>query len=119
MAQDIFRLDGKTAFVSGSRGHLGAAMTRALAGAGAHVIVNGRDAAALEAFAAISAPRAFRWRRPHSTPMMSGKIRAFFGGLKRLDVLVNNIGFMQAKPFAQLEPGRFRRHLCRHRDHRL
>ena len=34
MAQDLFRLDGKTAFVSGSRGHLGAAMARALAEAG-------------------------------------------------------------------------------------
>ena len=42
-----FRLDGKTAFVSGSRGHLGAAMTRALGQAGAHVILNGRDDAAL------------------------------------------------------------------------
>ena len=39
MAQQLFRLDGKTAFVSGSRGHLGAAMTRALCEAGAHVIV--------------------------------------------------------------------------------
>ena len=43
MAQNLFRLDGKIAFVSGSRGHLGQAMARALAGAGAHVLVNGRD----------------------------------------------------------------------------
>jgi NAD(P)-dependent dehydrogenase (short-subunit alcohol dehydrogenase family) len=32
-----------------------------------------------------------------------GKSRTFFSGLKRLDVLVNNVGFMQAKTFAQLE----------------
>jgi gluconate 5-dehydrogenase len=52
MAQHLFRLDGKTAFVSGSRGHLGAVMTRALCAAGAHVIVNGRDDAALALFEA-------------------------------------------------------------------
>ena len=49
-AHQIFRLDGRTAFVSAARGHLGAAMTRALAEAGAHVIVNGRDDAELAAF---------------------------------------------------------------------
>jgi len=49
MPQQLFRLDGRTAFVSAARGHLGQAMTRALAGAGAHVIVNGRDDRALAA----------------------------------------------------------------------
>jgi NAD(P)-dependent dehydrogenase (short-subunit alcohol dehydrogenase family) len=52
----MFRLDGKTAFVYGSRGHLGQAITLALARAGAHVLLNGRDAAALDRFAAISDP---------------------------------------------------------------
>ena len=46
-SQTLFRLDGRVAFISAARGHLGQAMTRALAGAGAHVIVNGRDDAAL------------------------------------------------------------------------
>ena len=46
----LFRLDGRTAFVSAARGHLGAAMTRALAEAGAHVIVNGRDDVQLAVF---------------------------------------------------------------------
>ena len=47
MAQHLFRLDGKIAFVSGARGHLGRAMVQALGAAGAHVIVNGRDDVAL------------------------------------------------------------------------
>ena len=34
-------------------------------------------------------------------------IRDYFGRLKRLDVLVNNIGFMQAKSFADLAPQDF------------
>jgi NAD(P)-dependent dehydrogenase (short-subunit alcohol dehydrogenase family) len=35
------------------------------------------------------------------------QIRGFFGGLKRLDVLVNNIGFLEAKSFAELQPADF------------
>jgi NAD(P)-dependent dehydrogenase (short-subunit alcohol dehydrogenase family) len=107
MAQQLFRLDGKTAFVSGARGHLGAAMARALAEAGAHVLLNGRDVAALEnltrQFKAEGLSAEAAAFDAHDVP----SIRSFFGGLKRLDVLVNNIGFMQMKPFAALEPGDF------------
>ena len=39
---DGFRLDGKTAFVSGATGHLGRAIAVGLATAGAHVLVNSR-----------------------------------------------------------------------------
>jgi gluconate 5-dehydrogenase len=107
MTHDTFRLDGKTAFVSGSRGHLGAAMSRALAQAGAHVIVNGRDAAALDSFAGDLRAQGLSVEvapfDAHDVP----KIRTFFGGLKRLDVLVNNIGLMVGKSFSQLGPDDF------------
>ena len=49
-SEALFRLDGRVAFVSAAPGHLGSAMTRALAGAGAHVIVNARDDAKLKDF---------------------------------------------------------------------
>ncbi len=107
MAQTLFRLDGKTAFVSGSRGHLGAAMVRALAEAGAHVIVNGRDAAALDGFAAGLKAQGFSIETAAFDAHDVAKIRGFFGGLKRLDVLVNNIGFMQGKSFDALTPDDF------------
>ncbi|MEO8300530.1 MAG: SDR family oxidoreductase [Rhizomicrobium sp.] len=107
MAQNLFRLDGKTAFVSGSRGHLGAAMTWALARAGAHVIVNGRDAAALDAFAADLKSQGFSVEAAAFDAHDVAKIRSYFGGLKRLDVLVNNIGMMAGKSFAQLGPDDF------------
>jgi NAD(P)-dependent dehydrogenase (short-subunit alcohol dehydrogenase family) len=107
MARDIFRLDGKTAFVSGSRGHLGAAMTRALCQAGAHVILNGRDAAALDAFAADLRSQGFCVETASFDAHDIEKIRVFFGGLKQLDVLVNNIGLMQGKSFSQLGPDDF------------
>ncbi len=35
-----YRLEGRTAFITGAGGHLGTSMTLALAEAGAHVIVN-------------------------------------------------------------------------------
>lgn len=107
MAQDLFRLDGKTAFVSGSRGHLGAAMTWALARAGAHVIVNGRDAAALESFAGGLTSEGLSVEAAAFDAHNVADIRRFFGGLKRLDVLVNNIGMMAGKSFAQLGPDDF------------
>ena len=107
MAQDLFRLDGKTAFVSGSRGHLGSAMARALAGAGAHVIVNGRDTQALTRFAADLSAEGFSVEAAAFDAHDVATIRDYFGRLKRLDVLINNIGFMQAKSFADLAPQDF------------
>lgn len=107
MEQNLFRLDGKTAFVSGARGHLGSAMARALAGAGAHVIVNGRDSQALTAFAAGLAGEGHSVEAAAFDAHDAAAIRDFFGRLKRLDVLVNNIGFMQARSFAELAPQDF------------
>jgi len=107
MAQNLFRLEGKTAFVSGSRGHLGSAMARALAEAGAHVIVNGRDAGALQQFAAGLSGEGFSVEAAAFDAHEVEKIRDFFGRLTRLDVLVNNIGFMQGAAFADVRPQDF------------
>lgn len=105
----FFRLDGRTAFISAARGHLGAAMARALAGVGAHVIVNGRDDAKLADFerqlrAEEHSGRTRRLRRCRY------RRRPRFGGRERLDILVNNAVSMQVKSFAALGR-RLRRHL--------
>ncbi len=107
MGQNLFRLDGKTAFVSGARGHLGSAMARALAAAGAHVIVNGRDGHELTRFAADLEGEGHSVEAAAFDAHDVAAIRNFFGRLKRLDVLVNNIGFMQAKSLAELAPQDF------------
>jgi len=44
-----FRLDGRVAFLSGATGHLGRWMAEALAGAGAHVVLNARGGDRLDA----------------------------------------------------------------------
>ena len=84
-------------------------MAFALAQAGAHVIVNGRDDTALANFeqelrsAGHSAERAaFDAGEPKA-------LRAFFAGLSRLDILVNNAVSMTVKPFAELGPEDFAR----------
>jgi gluconate 5-dehydrogenase len=105
----LFRLDGRTAFVSAARGHLGQAMVRALAAAGAHVIVNGRDDAALKLFEDELRAEKLSVSRAAFDVGDAKAARAFFGGLGRLDILVNNAVSMQGKTFSALEPEDFAR----------
>ena len=101
-SQRLFRLDGRIAFVSAARGHLGGAMTRALAEAGAHVIVNGRDDTALAGFERTLRAEGLAVERAAFDASDGAALRGYFGGLKRLDILVNNAVTMTVKPFADL-----------------
>ena len=106
-SQTLFRLDGRTAFVSAARGHLGRAMTLALAGAGAHVIVNGRDDGALAIYEQELRAQGFSVERAAFDAADSAALRAFFASRARLDILVNNAVSMTVKPFAALTPEDF------------
>jgi NAD(P)-dependent dehydrogenase (short-subunit alcohol dehydrogenase family) len=103
----LFRLDDRVAFVSAARGHLGQAMTRALAAAGAHVIINGRDDAKLAQFEKELHAENFSVSRAAFDVTDLKALRTFLGGLKRLDVLVNNAVAMQVKEFSALAPADF------------
>lgn len=85
-----FRLDGRTIFLSGAAGHLGRAIAFAFAGAGAHVILNGRTRATLEAtadeIAAAGGAASVAVFDVTDRPAAD----AFLGGLPRLDTLINN-----------------------------
>ena len=90
----MFRLDGRVAFLSGATGLLGRPMAKALASAGAHVVLNGRTQDALEAFvtelksAGLSASVAcFDVTDETAVRRHIGLIGEQHG---RLDVLVNN-----------------------------
>jgi 2-keto-3-deoxy-L-fuconate dehydrogenase len=83
-----FRLDGRTALVTGGASGIGEATCRALAGAGASVIIADVDRARADALAA-ELPRSSVL--PLDITDEAG-VRDVFGKLARLDILVNNAG---------------------------
>lgn len=88
-ASDRFRLDTRTAFVSGVGGHLGRVMARALAEAGAHVILNGRAPGPLEALHDTLRADDLSTEIAAFDIRDSSALKACLGGRARLDVLVN------------------------------
>lgn len=98
------QLRGKTAFISGSTGGIGAAIARTLAAAGARVIVNGRsDQAVSDAVAEL--------RRRHPDAGHDGIVADFadpasverlLGDLGDVDILVNNVGQFGLAEFASI-----------------
>lgn len=107
MTQNLFRLDGAVAFVSGAAGHLGQPMVRALAQAGAHVIINGRDETRLASFSSQLKAEGYSCECAAFDMADIDAVRAYFSALPRLDCLVNNAISMTPKPFAALEPADF------------
>lgn len=91
-----FRLDGRLALVTGSARGLGLSMVRALAQAGATVLVNGRDAEAvyaavkgLRAQGALAHPAVFDIAQADSTAKTLQELKQRHGPLH---ILVNNVG---------------------------
>src|SRR6267154_3393221 len=98
------RLNGKVALVTGSTAGIGFAIAKSLAKEGAHVFVNGRTQPRVdEAVASI---------RRHAAGAKVEGITADFSGatgantviakLPTVDVLVNNVGIFEPKPFAEI-----------------
>src|SRR5262245_3214175 len=89
----LFRLDGRTVFVSGAAGHLGQAMVRGFLSQGARVILNGRQASRLDAFRAKLRQENYD---PDAIAICAFDVRdeaavaACLANLPRLDVVVNN-----------------------------
>jgi len=98
------KLRGKVALVTGSTAGIGFAIARSLAVEGAHVYVNGRTQKRVDA-----AIRAIRTSAPlakvdgivadFSGP---GGAEAVIAKLPEVDVLVNNVGIFEPKPFAEI-----------------
>lgn len=103
MSTSLFSLDGRIALVTGSGQGIGLAIAEGLSDAGATVILNGRDAAKLDAArAALSADgrkvfaAAFDVTDPHSVEAAVMKIEAEIGPI---DILINNAGTQKRSPF--------------------
>ncbi len=89
-ARDRFLLKGRKAFISGAGGHLGSAMARALAEAGAHVILNGRTAPSLDALRKELAADGMEATTAVFDIRDKAALSRFFERCERLDILVNN-----------------------------
>jgi NAD(P)-dependent dehydrogenase (short-subunit alcohol dehydrogenase family) len=98
------QLENKTALITGSTAGVGFAIAKALAAEGARVIVNGRaEARVTEAIASIRA--GFPSARLEALALDLSKADAAMETTKRfpdVDVLVNNLGIYEVKPFEQI-----------------
>ncbi|HZT88075.1 MAG TPA: glucose 1-dehydrogenase [Stellaceae bacterium] len=98
-----FRLDGKSALVTGAGRGLGRGIAVALAAAGAEVVLNSRTAAELEVAAAEIAAAGGAARVLAFDVTDPAAVRTAFAGIERLDILVNNAGLNRPQPFLDVD----------------
>lgn len=102
----MFRLDGKTALVTGGNGGIGLAMAQGLADAGAAIAVVGRDADKLATAVQQLSGRGGAVRAysvdVSSEPAVADLLARVVADFGRLDILVNNAGMSVRKPVQQL-----------------
>jgi NAD(P)-dependent dehydrogenase (short-subunit alcohol dehydrogenase family) len=99
-----FGLEGRRALVTGSTAGIGFATARALAAEGAHVTLNGRDGGRVSA-----AVERLRRELPSATldgiaaDLGTGDgCRTLTARLPSVDVLINNMGIFEPKPFQEI-----------------
>jgi NAD(P)-dependent dehydrogenase (short-subunit alcohol dehydrogenase family) len=97
-------MQGKTAVVSGSTAGIGLAIAATLAGEGARVVVNGRTPGRVEA--AVE-----KLRSQHGAAAVKGiaadlgtaaGVEKFLEQVPGADILINNLGIFDPKPFAEI-----------------
>ena len=96
-------LSGKTALVTGSTSGIGHAIAKGLLAAGADVVVNGRAQAKVDAIVAAlgkSAGKAGgKVRAVAADVSTAAGCKALVAALPDVDILINNAGIFEPKPF--------------------
>lgn len=115
--QQLFDLTGRVALLSGGCGHLGSAMSRALAEAGASVVLTSRDAAkaraAAESLPRVGPARHFGMSLDHMQPdTLADRVRETISLAGRIDILVNNGHEALGSDLTTVTAEQFSRHLA-------
>lgn len=106
MTNPLFDLSGKTALVTGSSRGLGRAMAEGLAQAGARILVNGTDAARVDAAVKEMRQAGYEADAAAFDVTAEAQVVAAFEGFDKagiaVDILVNNAGIQFRKPMVEL-----------------
>ena len=101
-AMTLFDLTGRIALVTGSSQGIGLALARALASAGAAVVLNGRDSAKLDAAASTLAGEGFTVHAALFDVTDAAAVREAVAKIEReigpIGILVNNAGIQRRMP---------------------
>jgi gluconate 5-dehydrogenase len=111
--RELFDLTGRVALVTGATGHLGSAMARALAEAGATVVAASRDAGRAQAAADALPGRHHGVALDHMDP--AALERGFADALAlagKIDILVNNGHEAEPNDWTTVTAEQFTRHLA-------
>lgn len=112
MLNDLFGLKGKRALVMGSSKGIGYALARGLGKAGAEVILNGRNAGALEAASAQLASEGIDAEANVFDVTESASVRDAVAAIERdmgpIDILVNNASMQFRTPLEDFPDDRWR-----------
>jgi NAD(P)-dependent dehydrogenase (short-subunit alcohol dehydrogenase family) len=98
-----FRLDGKTALVTGAGRGIGRAAALALAAAGAGLVLVSRTPEQLAEVADQIVQAGGRARTMPVDVTDTGAVRDAFAGLEALDILINNAGVNRPQPFLEVD----------------
>ena len=113
MTLEMFNLSGKRALITGSSQGIGFALARGLAGAGADLILNGRDAAKLEA---ARQELGDAGATVHALPFdatdheaVRRAVDGFEAEVGAIDILINNAGMQHRTELHNFPPDAFER----------
>lgn len=98
------KLEGKLAFISGSTAGIGYAIAESLAREGARVVINGRTEARVDAARARLKGAPGRQAEGLAADLgSSAGVAEAIARFPQVDILVNNLGIFEPKPFEQID----------------